>query len=156
MSTYELVALIRPDLDEEGLGAAIERIRQRITEHGGTVKTTDRWGKRKTAFPIQKYRDGYYVLIVFDLDAGQIARLRQTLGLQEDLLRFTVATHHPSPIPAAARPAAAPVSGSAPAGSSASQPAPAAPPASTPPASPSPAAAAQGAQPSPPPERPHV
>ena len=122
MSTYEIVALIRPDLDEEGLGAAIERIHQRIGEHGGAVQSTDRWGKRKTAYPIKKYRDGYYVLTVFTLDSGQVARLRQTLGLHEDLLRFTVAAHHPSPVPAG-RPAAG---GAAPAGSPQTGPAPAA------------------------------
>ena len=109
MSTYEIVAVIRPDLDEEGLGAAIERIRQRIVEHGGAVTSTDRWGKRKIAYPIKKYRDGYYVLIVFTLDAGQVARLRQTLGLHEDLLRFSLASHRAAPIPATPRaPAAAP------------------------------------------------
>ncbi len=122
MSTYEIVALIRPDLDEEGLGTAIERIHQRIGEHGGAVQSTDRWGKRKTAYPIKKYRDGYYVLTVFTLDSGQVARLRQTLGLHEDLLRFTVAAHHPSPVPAG-RPAA----GGAPGGSPQTGPAPAGP-----------------------------
>ncbi len=100
MGTYEIVAVIRPDLDEDGLGAAIERIHQRIGEHGGTVRTTDRWGKRKSAYPIKKYHEGYYVLTVFTLDSGRVARLRQTLGLHEDLLRFTVAAHHPSPLPA--------------------------------------------------------
>lgn len=108
MSTYEIVAVIRPDLDEEGLGAAIERIHQRIVEHGGAVTSTDRWGKRKIAYPIKKYRDGYYVLIVFTLDAGQVARLRQTLALHEDLLRFSLASHRAAPLPAVPRaPAAA-------------------------------------------------
>jgi small subunit ribosomal protein S6 len=111
--TYELVSLFRPDLDEEALGAAIERIHQRITEHGGSVKSTDRWGKRRTAFSIQKYRDGYYVLTIFTLDQGRVAPLRQTLGLHEDLLRFTVAAHRTPPAPAqpqatAAAPSATP------------------------------------------------
>jgi len=108
LSTYEIVVVSRPDLDEEGLGAAIERIHQRIVEHGGAVTSTDRWGKRKIAYPIKKYRDGYYVLIVFTLDVGQVARLRQTLALHEDLLRFSLASHRAAPIPAAPRaPAAA-------------------------------------------------
>jgi len=126
VSTYEIVAVVRPDLDEEELGAAIGRVHQRIAEYGGTVKTSERWGKRKTAYTIQKYRDGYYVLTVFTLDAGQVARLRQTLGLHEDLLRFTVATHHPSPTRAGAQPAAsAPAPGSTAAPSTAPQPSPA-------------------------------
>ncbi len=107
MSTYEIVAVIRPDLDEDALGGAIERIHQRIAEHGGTVKTSERWGKRRLAYQIQKYRDGFYVLTIFTLEPGQVAKFRQTIGLHEELLRFTVATHHPSPTPAA-RPTPAP------------------------------------------------
>lgn len=118
MSTYEIVAVIRPDLDEDALGSAIERIHQRITEHGGTVKTSERWGKRRLAYQIQKYRDGFYVLTIFTLEPGQVAKLRQTVGLHEELLRFTVATHHPSPRPAA-HPTTAPAA-SAPSPSAAS------------------------------------
>ena len=104
MSTYEIVSIIRPDFDEDALNAAIERIHQRITENGGTVKSTDRWGKRRIAYPIQNYRDGFYVLTVFDLDSGRVAPLRQTLGLHEGLLRFNVATHRAPQAPAAATP----------------------------------------------------
>lgn len=112
MGTYEIVAVLRPDLDEAGLGAALERITQRITEHGGALKSQERWGKRKLAFPIKKSRDGYYVLLVFTLDPGRSAALRALLGLNEDLLRFAFSTHHPKPVPAAAAPAATPASSS--------------------------------------------
>jgi small subunit ribosomal protein S6 len=116
LADYEIVAVLRPDLEEDAIEAAVSRIHQRITEHGGTVKTTDRWGKRRLAYAIQKYRDGYYVLTVFSLDSSQVGRLRQTLGLQEDLLRFVVADHHPAPVrPAPAAPAAAAAQGAAPA-----------------------------------------
>lgn len=104
MGTYEIVAVVRPDLDDEALGSAIERIHQRITEHGGIVTTTERWGKRRLAYSIQKYRDGFYALIVFTLEPGHVAPLRQTLGLHEDLLRFAVAVHHPSQVPATTAP----------------------------------------------------
>jgi len=129
LADYEIVAVLRPDLEEDAIQTALNRIHQRVTEHGGTVKTTDRWGKRRLAYAIQKYRDGFYVLSVFSMDGGQVRRLRQTLGLQEDLLRFVVADHHPAPV----RPAA----GAAPAAAS---PAAAAPPTTTAAATPAPAA----------------
>ena len=106
MSTYEVITVVRPDLDEEALNAVIERVQQRIVEVGGDVTSTDRWGKRRIAYPIRKYRDGYYIMTVFSLASGQVARLRQTLGLNEDLLRFVVATHRVAPKPAATPPAA--------------------------------------------------
>ena len=107
MGTYEIVAVLRADLDEEALGAALDAISQRITDNGGSVTGVDRWGKRKLAYPIKKHRDGFYALIVFGLDAARIPALRQTLGLQEDVLRLTVSKHYPKPEPAAAAHASA-------------------------------------------------
>ncbi len=106
MGTYEIVVVLRSDLDEEALGAALARVSQRITEHGGTVTSLERWGKRKLAYPVKKHRDGYYTLLVFTLEAAHISPLRQVLGLNEELLRFTLATHHAKPAPATAAPAA--------------------------------------------------
>jgi small subunit ribosomal protein S6 len=150
VGTYEIVAVLRPDLDEEGLGAALARVSQRITEHSGGVTSLERWGKRKLAYPVKKHRDGYYALLVFTLEATRIASLRQVLGLNEDLLRFTLATHRVKPAPAAAA-------------SSTGQPAAAtgapAPQAATPtgPGAPVSGAAAQTpGQTTPPPEAPHV
>ena len=150
MANYEIVAVLRPDLEEEAIDAAIARVHQRITEHGGTVANTDRWGRRRLAYAIQKYRDGFYVLAVFSLASGQVARLRQTLGLQEDLLRFVVSEHHPAPVRAAASappsqtPAAAPAPAPAAAAPAPAAPAPAPAP-STPAGGASPAAGAEGA-----------
>jgi small subunit ribosomal protein S6 len=151
LADYEIVAVLRPDLEADAIEAAMNRIHQRVTEHGGTVKNTDRWGKRRLAYAIQKYRDGYYVLSVLSLDASQVARLRQTLGLQEDLLRFVVAEHHPAPVrpaPAAAAAGAAPAAApggtaTSPTAGAAATPAPAAAPAMSPAGggSPSPAGA---------------
>ena len=127
MADYEIVAVLRPDLEEDAINAAVARVHQRITEHGGTVASTDRWGKRRLAYAIQKYRDGVYFLSVFSLDARQVARLRQTLGLNEDLLRFVVADHHPAPVRAAAPVPAQAAQAPAPAVGTAPAPAPAAP-----------------------------
>lgn len=149
MGTYEIVAVLRPDLDEEALGTALTRISQRITEHGGTVTSQERWGKRKLAYPVKKYRDGFYALVVFTLDAPRIAALRQVLGLNEELLRFALATHRAKP----AAPAAAPGQPAAAAATSTASP-PAATPGTTAPAS---GTAVQPAgQTEPAPEAPHV
>lgn len=116
MGAYEIVAVLRPDLDDEGLGAALDRIGQRITEHGGAVTALERWGKRKLAYPIKKHRDGYYALFVFSLASDRIGPLRQILGLHEEMLRFAFSRHQPKPAAAAApAPAAAGQTGAPPA-----------------------------------------
>src|SRR5438132_3393268 len=85
MGAYEIVAVLRPDLDEEGLGAALDRITQRIVEHGGATTALERWGKRKLAYPIKKHRDGYYALFVFTLATDRIGPHAPILGLPEAL-----------------------------------------------------------------------
>ena len=151
MGTYEIVAVLRPDLDEEALGAALTRVNQRITENGGTVTSQERWGKRRLAYPVKKYRDGFYALIVFTLDAARISPLRQVLGLNEELLRFALATHRAKPAPAAAA--------SAPGQPASATPAPAGPPPVVSTGSTAPTGGAAGqtpGQPIPAPEVPHV
>ncbi|HXX40100.1 MAG TPA: 30S ribosomal protein S6 [bacterium] len=115
MSTYEIVSIVRPDLDEDALNAAIERIQQRISENGGVVKSTDRWGKRRLAYPIGNHRDGFYVMTVFTMDSGRVAPLRQILGLHEALLRFSVGTHRaPAASASTTAPAQTPATAAAP------------------------------------------
>ena len=139
MGTYEIVAVLRPDLDEEALGAALTRVNQRITENGGTVTSQERWGKRRLAYPVKKYRDGFYALIVFTLDAARISPLRQVLGLNEELLRFVLATHRAKPV----SPTAAPAQPAAPTPTSGT-PTPAAPPPAAPTGSTAPAGGTAG------------
>jgi small subunit ribosomal protein S6 len=115
VGTYEIVAVLRPDLDDEALSAALDRVGQRIADQGGRVASVERWGKRRLAYPIQKHRDGYYALLVFTLDAGRIAPLRQVLGLNEEMLRFSLAAHRAKPAPLAAGASAAAAAPGAPA-----------------------------------------
>ncbi len=151
MGTYEIVAVLRPDLDEEALGAALARVSQRITEHGGTVTLLERWGKRRLAYPVKKHRDGYYALLVFTLEVAHISPLRQVLGLNEELLRFALATHRAKPVPAAAT--------ATPGQPASATPAPATPPPVVSTGSTAPAGGAAGETPgqtTPAPEAPHV
>ena len=87
MRTYELVFIVQPDLDEEGLNAFVEQIQKVITENGGEVVKVEQMGKRRLAHPIRHLKDGYYVLIHAKLDRLAMAELERTLKLSEDVLR---------------------------------------------------------------------
>ena len=54
MNTYELVYIIQPNLDDEGVKAVDDRISQAIGGEDGTVESTDYWGKRRLAYPNQR------------------------------------------------------------------------------------------------------
>jgi len=107
---YELVFILRPDLEDEAVQAFTDRVANLIREYGGEVKKVEPWGRRKLAYFINRYREGYYVLIQFALGARRVADLERWLLLNEDVIRHLVvrldeAARAPS-APAPAEPAA--------------------------------------------------
>ena len=90
MRGYELVLIIDPEIPEEDVPSAIEKVSQFITGRGGEVADVNRWGRRKLAYPIQRHMEGNYVVTQFRLDPDQIAGLEASLGLAEEVIRHLV------------------------------------------------------------------
>jgi small subunit ribosomal protein S6 len=87
---YEIVFILRPDLEDTQVQTSIERIGARITERGGSINSVEPWGRRKLAYSIQKFREGAYVLIRFELDSLKVQDLRNSVALVEEVIRFAV------------------------------------------------------------------
>ncbi|MDR7423471.1 MAG: 30S ribosomal protein S6 [Armatimonadota bacterium] len=130
MPSYDLVYIVRPDLEAEALAAVVERVTQRLNEQGVAIEHTEPWGKRRMAYPIQRYREGHYVFTRFASPGDRIPEIRHALKIMEDVLRASI-TLAVGPIAQKPAPAAVAAAGDAPAA--------AAPPA--PPAAPAPEAA---------------
>jgi small subunit ribosomal protein S6 len=84
---YELVVIISPEIAEEQLEATIDKIGRFITGRGGTITNTERWGKRKFAYPIKHSLEGNYVLIKCKLKPGSSRELEANLRISEEVLR---------------------------------------------------------------------
>jgi small subunit ribosomal protein S6 len=87
---YELVLIISPEIPEEDVPSAIDKVSQFITGRGGTVADVNRWGRRKLAYPIHHHMEGNYVHTQFQLDPEQVAGLEASLGLVEEVIRHLV------------------------------------------------------------------
>lgn len=90
MREYELMYVLAPDLPEEGLTAATERVTALITNRGGEITKTDTWGRRRLAYPIGKHMDGYYTVLRFKLDAPLTEELDRNLRLNEQVMRHLI------------------------------------------------------------------
>lgn len=88
MREYELVFIVRPDLDETAFGDVVERVKGWITEAGGEVQKTDLWGKRKLAYPIRKISEGQYVFMQSSMPPTFGVTLERNLRFLEPVLRF--------------------------------------------------------------------
>jgi small subunit ribosomal protein S6 len=84
---YELVYIIRPELEEDGVESRIDGINQFISTNNGTVSEVERWGKKKLAYPIKHFLEGSYVLTRFTLSPTHCKELDANLKISEDILR---------------------------------------------------------------------
>jgi small subunit ribosomal protein S6 len=84
---YELVFILSPDIPEEEMPAAIERVTQAVTSRGGEVKEIDRWGRKKLAYPIAGHIEGDYVLTQVRLDPARTAELEAGFHISEEVIR---------------------------------------------------------------------
>jgi small subunit ribosomal protein S6 len=90
LNTYEMTFIVRPDLDEEGTRGAVAAVRRRVETTGGEIVAGYPWGpgRRRMAFPIRDFGDGYYYTIDFQLDPARVRELENALRLNDTLLRF--------------------------------------------------------------------
>ncbi len=84
---YELFYIVRPDLDEEQVRAAMDEIANLVSGHGGEVTKSSLWGRRRLAYTIAGFTDGYYVLKEMSLPGEKLRDLERQLKLDERVIR---------------------------------------------------------------------
>ncbi|MDI3340985.1 MAG: 30S ribosomal protein S6 [Sphaerobacter sp.] len=104
---YELMVLISPEVTDEALVAEVDAISALIAEHGGQVTHVKRdtpWGRRRLAYPINKFRDATYVLYHFIGIPSRVIEFERDLKLRDRVIRYLLIRQEEAP--AAAEPAA--------------------------------------------------
>ena len=87
MRRYELMLVLRPDAPDERISAIVDRTTRQISADGGQIVKVAPWGRRRLAYPIERYREGSYHIIVFEAPPGTIAEIERTLLITEEVLR---------------------------------------------------------------------
>lgn len=90
MRRYELMLLLRPDLEDDKLQAAVEKVTRAIVNGGGSLSKVSPWGKRRLAYPIQHLREASYFLIHFDIEPSAVREIERSLLISEEILRHLV------------------------------------------------------------------
>ena len=80
--------IVRPDAAEEDVDKLIAGFATTVTNGGGTVKTTEKMGRRKLAYMVRKFNDGNYVLLTIEADGAVVAELERRLRVSEPVIKF--------------------------------------------------------------------
>ena len=89
-NNYEILFIIKPDLNEEGLKNATKAITDSVTKNGGTIKKEENWGKKQLVYPVKKAKEGYYYKLDFTAPASAVEKLEAGYRLNADILRTMV------------------------------------------------------------------
>jgi len=87
LSAYELMYIVKPELDDQAVQQEIEKVGQLIQTNGGQLKKVTPWGKRRLAYTVKDNREGHYVVAEFDLDQAKVHEVDRVLKISDTVFR---------------------------------------------------------------------
>jgi small subunit ribosomal protein S6 len=96
---YEVLYIVRADLEDDKVQDIVKRVNTLIEKAGGTVERTNVWGKRKLAYEVKHQKEGSYVLQDFQMGTDGIPQLEAQLKITEDVLRHLIVRKPDKPTP---------------------------------------------------------
>jgi small subunit ribosomal protein S6 len=104
---YEILYIVRPDLEDDKVQDVVKRVNSLIGRSGGSLGQTSLWGKRKLAYEVKHQKEGSYILQDFGIEPDRVPELESALKITEEVMRHLIVRkpEKPSPAPAAPPPA---------------------------------------------------
>ena len=87
MKTYELLTVFKPNLDAEEVDKQLSALNELVVGFEGKIESTEKTGRKKLAYDIQNFRDGFFVTLNVALPADKVAELKRQLRLNDNVLR---------------------------------------------------------------------
>lgn len=85
---YETAFIVNAGLDDPQIEAVIEKVKEFIVKHEGSVLDINKWGRKRFAYSIRKKNNGFYVIAEFTGPSDLVAKLERHYQLDENILRY--------------------------------------------------------------------
>ena len=86
--TYEIMFIVRPDVEEADLDKLTEGFSANVTSGGGEVKSVEKMGRRRLAYTVRRFNDGFYVLLNVAAAGSLISEIERRLRVSEQVIKF--------------------------------------------------------------------
>lgn len=90
MRNYEILIIVKPNLDMEESDKVITAFEGVIKDFGGKVDSVDKMGRKKLAYEINNFKDGFYLTLQIDFPEDKVTALKRNLTLNDNIIRFMV------------------------------------------------------------------
>jgi len=92
MNKYEVMFIVKP-AEEEAIEAVATKFENLIKNNGGTIDKVDRWGKKRLAYELKDFAEGFYYVVYFTADPKMILELERVMKITDEILRHMVIKH---------------------------------------------------------------
>lgn len=90
MRSYEILYVIRPDIEEDAKKALVERFDNLLTSNGAEIVESKEWGKRRLAYEIQDYKEGFYQIIKLNSEVEATNEFERLVKISNDIIRHII------------------------------------------------------------------
>ena len=91
MKKYELMYILKANLDEAALMSQKEALSRILTDNGAQITKVTEWGLKDFAYEIKKERKGYYVILNFETETNNaVNEFRRIVALDNNVIRFLI------------------------------------------------------------------
>lgn len=90
MRKYEVMYILRPDMEEEAEKSAKENLAKILTDNGAEINETENMGKRRLAYELKGYNNGVYEVLYVNAGNDAINEFDRLVKINDDVLRFMV------------------------------------------------------------------
>jgi small subunit ribosomal protein S6 len=85
---YEVLFIVAPNTEEGDVESLITQLSDVVTNQGAQVAKVDRLGRRRLAYPIQKFNDGFYVVLTVEGTGAEIAEVERRMRVTDAIIRY--------------------------------------------------------------------
>jgi len=90
MTKYEAMFIVKPDLEEDAYEAVSTKFEELIETTGGEVTNVNLMGRRKLAYEVKKFREGFYVLLNYTAKPAVTAELERNFKISDEIIRYLI------------------------------------------------------------------
>ncbi len=90
MNKYEIMFIVRPDMEEAEIKKTAEDMKKVLTDGKATIAEEKNMGQRELAYEVKKFKTGYYFLFVVEAESEVIDEFARVVGINESVIRHLI------------------------------------------------------------------
>jgi len=88
--SYEAMYVVSPALDDENVDFIINKFNDSVSKLGGVINHVDKLGRKRLAYKVKKFSEGFYILTKFTSDPDHITEIDKTCKYTDDIIRYII------------------------------------------------------------------